>query len=107
VPVGALEDGDRIAYVLYQFGMDERTEWTGEMAKSVAALPADEREFVRDISFKGHPMVAMCRRQPGGTWALVADHHFLGGASVMISGVRTERQELDADVGGGAEDMSP
>jgi hypothetical protein len=100
VVLGAFEDGERIAHVLYRMRMDETAPWQGEMAAMVAALPDDEQTLMRDLTFRSHPHVATCRRQPDATWALLADHSFLGVGSTIISSVNVERLEPEGDVGG-------
>ena len=85
--IGALNDGDRVAHILYRDRFDENAEWTADAAASIAHLPADEQAFVRDQWQRGHPRVATCRRQPDGTWALIAEDSFLGIGSIGISNV--------------------
>ena len=85
VALGAIRDGDRIVHVLYRFATDDSGEWVEQLSEVMADVPADEREFIRERSSRGHPYVATCRRQPDGTWALVADHIFLGVGSTMFT----------------------
>ena len=81
VPLGAVADGERIAHVLFRNALD----------------PDDAQTLARELWGRAHPHVATCRRQPDGTWRLVADHDFLHVASVIISGVREEDATSDAD----------
>ena len=51
---------------------------------------------MRELSRYGSPLVATCRRQPDGTWCLLADHGFLGTSGTVI-GVVEEEPEGGAD----------
>lgn len=77
VPVGWLPDGERLAHVLFHHGNGTPPEqWTGESARWFAERTPEEQALTRDLTGRGHPFVATCRRQPDGTWRLLADHGF-------------------------------
>jgi hypothetical protein len=76
-PVGSVTDGDRIAHVLYRLKMDESTDPRADAW--LANVPADEREFTKDVQRRGHPQLFLCRKQPDGGWLGVADFQFVGG----------------------------
>jgi hypothetical protein len=90
VPLGAVPDGERIAYVLFRNAFDPADAWSGDAAGWLAGRPDDEQALARELWGRGPPHVATCRRQPDDTWRLVADHDFLHVASVVITGVREE-----------------
>jgi hypothetical protein len=100
VAIGAVNDGERLAHVLYRIRMNEAAAFQGEMAARLASLPEDEQALTRDIAFRGFPQVATCRRQPDGTWALLADHGFLGVGSTFITNMEAERREPEPEFGG-------
>lgn len=76
-PVGAVADGERVAHVLYRMGGVHSEDDGPEAAAWLAGLPVEERELTRELAGRQHPMVATCRRQPDGSWRLIADHGFL------------------------------
>lgn len=77
VPVGWLPDGERVAHVVYHHGGGTPPgQWTGAAARWFAERTPEEQALTRDITGRGHPFVATCRRQPDGSWRLLADHGF-------------------------------
>jgi hypothetical protein len=97
VPLGAVADGDRVVHVLFRDAFDPEEAWTGEAAEWLAGRPPDEQALARELWGRGHPRVATCRRQPDGTWRLLADHDFLRIAAVHIADVRSAAPGEDPD----------
>lgn len=98
-PIGHVEVG-RIAIVLYRYGEpDSGASDANRMEAWLGALPEDERELTRDLAPAAHPMTLACRRQPDGSWALVADYGMFGmqGTSIMSTAV-------DGDDDGGGDE---
>lgn len=94
--IGALPDGDRVVHVLYTIGAPGPDEG---VAAWLAELPDDDaRALARDLNGRQHPHVALCRRQADGTWALVADHDFVGLGSI---GFAIDVAEEEGDASGG------
>jgi hypothetical protein len=81
--IGAVMDGDEIAHVLYQsdHGLDKI--FPEEYAEWMESIPQDEQELEKLLRHRMHPEFATCRRQPDGTWRLVAQQHF-----IVISSLR-------------------
>jgi hypothetical protein len=84
VALGALEDGPRMAYVLYRIGADRSLPQAGDETASLAELPDDEQELARESEGVAPPQVARCLRQSDGTWRLYADYDFLSLGSFAI-----------------------
>lgn len=80
--VGAVKDGNDVAYVLYQFARAESGEMSDEVKEWMDDLSPEEREFA-ELALP-HPSIATCRRQPDNTWRLIADHDFLHFGSISI-----------------------
>lgn len=83
-PIGVLADGDRVAHVLYRPLEQDPDDAGTEAAEWMARMPPDERELTRDLAGRQHPMVATCRRQPDGSWRLIAGYGFLMLGSITI-----------------------
>ncbi len=81
-PVGAISDGDDVAYIIYRFGKIESPELPDEAREWMAELSPEEREFA-ELELP-HPSIATCRRQSDKTWKLIADHDFLHISSISI-----------------------
>jgi hypothetical protein len=77
--IGAIKDGDDVAYVIWRFGKLE----TGEVPEeAMEELSAEEQEFA-NID-EPHPSIALCRRQPDASWKLIAEQNFLHMGSISI-----------------------
>jgi hypothetical protein len=75
--LGCVLDGPAIAHVLYR---DEHTVdkiFPEEYAESMGTRPADEQELARQLHHGSSPRFATCRRQPDGTWRLIADRYLM------------------------------
>jgi hypothetical protein len=84
VALGALPDGDRVVHIVYRHEVDRQKRPSPDAQRWLERLPPEEQELVRDIEERGPPWIAACRRQPDGTWRLVADHGLLGVGSTQI-----------------------
>lgn len=73
-PIGAVHDGDHIVHVLYRHGSETPAE---PLPSEVESLSADERQYAVETWGRLHPEVVSARRQPDGSWRLVAEHGFL------------------------------
>lgn len=58
-----------------------------------------ERELARDLGQRGTAMTTPCRRQPDGSWRLIADYDFLYVASMHISPVVQDSPEQGESTG--------
>jgi hypothetical protein len=97
VPLGVVPDGERVVHVLFRRTFDAGPPGSGDADNWLAGLPADEQELARELWGREHPQVATCRRQPDGTWRLVADYDFLRISSQYVSDVREgEAREEDS-----------
>jgi hypothetical protein len=87
VVLGAVSDGDDVSHVIYRQRVDEQEVWTGEAAKELERLPADEQQLMRESWARGLPRTARCRLQEDGTWRLHADHSLLSVGNMSIGGI--------------------
>lgn len=83
--LGSVRDGERLAFILYreefEYDVTLRREPDPEMAAYLAALTPEERELANDPPpFIQH---AAARRQPDGSWKLLADHQMPGRDGMM------------------------
>ncbi len=90
VAIGAVHDGERIAHVLYRHADDAAPAADGAAPGSADALPDDERELALELAARGYPQVATCRRQPDGSWRLVAGWGFLGVGGLLVGHLAEE-----------------
>ena len=97
VAIGVVDDGDRIAHILYRADVDPAQPWSGDIAKRLASQPAEEQVLARQLWAYGSPSVATIRRQTDGTWRFVVEHDFLRVGSIYIGGVRVQENESDAE----------
>ena len=95
IALGAIHDGERIAHVLYRHDIDDSGDWVECFTGMMTDLPADERELAAELSARGHPYVATCRRQADGRWALIADHMFLGVGAMHVPSMADEDEISD------------
>jgi hypothetical protein len=84
--LGTVLDGERMGFVIFHLdyvtvGADDSDQGTDA---AWAALGAAERSLAADIA-KGPPQCAGCRRQPDGTWRLIAENGFLGTGNIAFS----------------------
>jgi len=86
VALGVVHDGERFAHVLYRHRHDAEPAAV-ETHGWAAALPDDERELALELMHRGHPQVTTCRRQPDGSWRLIADHNLLGYGFMAVGSV--------------------
>jgi hypothetical protein len=93
VPLGVVPDGDQMAHILYRHDADPQQPWSGDAANWLASQPADEQLLARELSARGHPYVALVRRQVDGTWRFVVEHDFLNMANTVIGGIRLEDED--------------
>jgi hypothetical protein len=84
VPLGAVPDGHRLVHVLFHRIYGQEETWTGDAAEWLSRRPDDEQELVRDLSRRLDPHILTCRRQPNGTWLLLAGHGFLGVGGLVL-----------------------
>jgi hypothetical protein len=77
VALGAIEDGERIAHVLYREALLLTDDLPAITEEWLRALPADEAELQRDLVRRGSAEVQVCRRQADGSWRLVASRFML------------------------------
>ncbi|MEJ7760429.1 MAG: hypothetical protein WKF55_12665 [Gemmatimonadaceae bacterium] len=96
VALGAVADGDVIAHIVYQRERDSTDEWSGDAGEWLAHLPPDEQALARDLSGRQYPRVVSCRRQPDGTWLMLAGHDFLSIGSTSVDVIEATD---DADEG--------
>lgn len=80
--LGAVERG-HVAYVVYTLDSREALDSDPTREAYLASLTDEERDFVGDVA-NGPIQPAPARRQPDGTWRLVADHDFMGSGSMMV-----------------------
>ena len=71
--IGCVIDGPDIAHVLYRDDHTIDLVLPEEYAEVMRRKPEDEQELARQLHHHSHPQFATCRRQPDGTWLLVAD----------------------------------
>ena len=101
--LGAVPDGDRVAHVVYRRAFHARETATGdddtEYRRWMERLSAEERELSRDLGEHGDAMIAATRRQPDGSWRLLADYDFLHVGSVSVGRVeaRPDAQQDSPD----------
>ena len=96
-PIGVVHDGERVAHVLYRHTSLVSDDWEeGDAARWLASLSAEEQALAKDLANRQHPSVTTCRRQPDGTWRLIADYGFLTLGSIGLS--------LDGEVSDSARD---
>jgi hypothetical protein len=99
VAIGVVEDGTRIAHVLYRFDIDAAHLASGEAEAWLEKLPQEEQTLARELSGRSHPQVVTCRRQRDATWRLLANHDFLGVGSTVVGIEENEEQQGgDGDV---------
>lgn len=97
VAIGVVDDGDRIAHILYRQDVDPEQPWSGDGAKWLASRPADEQVLARELWAYGHPSVATVRRQTDGPWRFLVEHDFLGVGSMHIAGVSARDKESESE----------
>jgi len=85
VPLGVVFDGARVAHVAYHVEGDAEDDPTDEAAEWLARLTVEERDLARDLSGRERPQMETCRRQPDGTWRLLARDDFLSLGSIGYS----------------------
>ena len=77
--IGAIKDGEDVAYVIWRFGKLEMSELPED---AMDELSTEEREFAKvDLP---HPSITACRRQADSTWKLIAEQNFLHMGSISI-----------------------
>jgi hypothetical protein len=76
VTIGVVADGPQLAHVLHRHNADLENPGSG-IANWLATMPADERDLARELWARGHPSVAIVRRQADGTWRFVIEQNFL------------------------------
>lgn len=84
-PIGVVYDGEQVAHVLYHHTSSMDDERDEAIERWIARLPQEEQALARDLANREHPSVTTCRRQPDGTWRLIAGHGFLTLDSMGIS----------------------
>jgi hypothetical protein len=94
--IGTIAISERLSYLFYVTdGRDlpvSDDAWVQHELARIAALPADERDLLEEMKGNHSPQSVLCRRQPDGSWRLIASHDFLGaGGSIIIS--RHERTD--------------
>lgn len=99
IALGAVLDGERVAHVLFRDAFEPDQPWSADAARWLADQPADEQDLARELRGRGHPQVATCRRQPDGSWRLIADHDFLRMSSRHVSDVREGDTQADSSTG--------
>jgi len=84
--LGVVEDGGRMAYVVYRQEPDRLADQNSDPDTDavLAVHTVDERALVADLA-RGYPELATCRRQRDGTWRLVASRSLLGHESVVFA----------------------
>jgi hypothetical protein len=75
--LGCVPDGSEIAHVLYRDDNTIDKILPEEYAEFMGGKPADEQELARQLHHHSHPVFATCRKQPDGTWRLVAGRHLM------------------------------
>jgi hypothetical protein len=83
--IGAVVDVGDFAYVVYRHDVDRDGITHPGAARWLATLTEDERELVhrRPLGVQ----IAVCRRQPDGSWRVLAEHGFLGVGRTVITRV--------------------
>ena len=71
--IGCVSDGEDVAHVLYRSDHSIDRIFPEEYAEMMSGRPTDEQELARQLHHHSFPHFATCRRQPDGTWRLVAD----------------------------------
>jgi len=74
--LGAVLDGDKIAYVVYRNSRVPNDVYPGVMDEWESTRPEDEVELAHDTRYLRYPMVVTCRKQNDGSWRLIASPHF-------------------------------
>ena len=110
--LGSLPDGDRVAHVVYRPAY-RRAEGPGaplsagaramlaEAEARLARLNPEEQALERDLRERRGAEVATCRRQPDGSWRLIADERFLQRSGVFF--YEFEQPEDAEEEGDGSE----
>lgn len=70
--LGSVEDGERVAHVVYRREWPQADEGADE---AMADLTPAERQFGLDAR-RGNAEITTCRRQPDGTWRVIATFGF-------------------------------
>ncbi len=106
-PLAVVELSPTIGHILYRYtpyapDADAHPAAARHLADEharLAALPPDEQLLHAERSRDYAPSIASCRRQPDGSWLLLADHDFLGTGGGMI----VSRADVDTENEDGAE----
>jgi hypothetical protein len=79
------DDGDRIGYVVYRrdYGNEATSNDENRTDPGRADHTAEEKQLALDLAH-GYPEFAPCRRQPDGSWRLIAKEGFLGQGSFAV-----------------------
>jgi len=84
--IGWLPEGERLAHVLFR-PMEEDSSPAGDTEATVQG----EGEYEAGFGTEAEPLIATCRRQPDGTWLLLASFTFLRrGGEWFVMGVDAE-----------------
>ncbi|HEU4564423.1 MAG TPA: hypothetical protein VFS05_07240 [Gemmatimonadaceae bacterium] len=92
--LGVVHDGDRIAHVVYRHANAPDAPDEEAHEAWLAEQPEEERELARDLAWRAPPQVVTCRRQPDGSWRLLAGWDFLHlGSSAIVGFAQAEDGE--------------
>ena len=91
VPIAHVEAGPTIGHILFKRGFaipdPAKDPWAAKDAARVAALPQDEQALIAELREFQAPSIALCRRQPGGGWLLLAGYEFLDTGFAVAMGM--------------------
>jgi hypothetical protein len=93
-PIGAVEHG-RTAYVVYLVEPRTESASTGDHEAYIASLTEDERE-IEEAHLRGPVRITSVRRQPDGTWRLIARQELLDRGHVAFEIRSGERSRTDS-----------
>jgi hypothetical protein len=75
--IGFIADGPQIARVLYRDDLTIDKMFPDEYAELMSGKPDDEQELASQLHHNSHPRFATCRKQPDGSWRLVAERYLM------------------------------
>lgn len=86
--------------MLFHHVIHEPEEWERHSAAWLPRRPAEEQALARDLVNHDNPAVATCRRQPDGTWRLLARRQFLMLGSITLHPATDFPEEQQDDAAG-------
>jgi hypothetical protein len=91
--IGCVFDSTDIAHVLYRNErslLESYPDWYSEWVQSISDA---YRDFMHAMHHRGDPILITCRKQPDGSWLLVAKKHFMLFGTLSVSLVSDEDEE--------------